>query len=419
MRTREAGSAYQSNVTFTYRADLKVEDAVSLLMPVSQLSYQMPVAGFTHILPPVFDQNLPEGALRAHLQARFAKVIPEMGDFELLGLLGNSHIGRIRVLNVGVDPAIRPVRPTINPSDFLDAADSAPLMMELIEKVAIDSGVSGVQPKALALAEFYIGSDRVTVEQNQLIVKASGIDYPWLAANEYLCMEAARGCGLRVPVVRLTSDQQVLLVERFDFDSSGRPIGFEDMACLSARTSDQRYDGSYEDIASSLCTFVGDEFLEDALESFFTAMVLNCAIENGDAHLKNFGLIYRDPSTPPALAPLYDVVCTTAYIVEDQLALALNGSRRFPRRAEIEQFGFDSCHLTKEEIYVIFGRVLIAVDNMSVDIANLSNEYEEFANDCGHPMIASLTRGMRRTFGLDNDYYPSGYFLTYRPVKVH
>lgn len=49
---------------------------------------------------------------------------------------------------------------------------------------------------------------------------------------------------------------------------------------------------------------------------------------NGDAHLKNWGLIYPDRRTP-RLGPAYDLVATVARLPGDSLALALNGARDF------------------------------------------------------------------------------------------
>jgi serine/threonine-protein kinase HipA len=57
-------------------------------------------------------------------------------------------------------------------------------------------------------------------------------------------------------------------------------------------------------------------------------VTLSCIVGNGDAHLKNFGLLYSDPTQRDArLAPAYDIVNTTAYIPEDVLALDLAGSK--------------------------------------------------------------------------------------------
>ncbi|CAN8139048.1 serine/threonine-protein kinase HipA [uncultured Thiomicrorhabdus sp.] len=57
-------------------------------------------------------------------------------------------------------------------------------------------------------------------------------------------------------------------------------------------------------------------------------MVLNQWLQNGDAHLKNFGVVYSS-ATDIRLAPIYDVVSTTAYIKEDIQALTLLGSKRW------------------------------------------------------------------------------------------
>ena len=44
-------------------------------------------------------------------------------------------------------------------------------------------------------------------------------------------------------------------------------------------------------------------------------------------YLKNFGLLYSDPTQPDAwLAPAYDIVNTKAYIPEDVLALDFVGN---------------------------------------------------------------------------------------------
>ena len=65
-----------------------------------------------------------------------------------------------------------------------------------------------------------------------------------------------------------------------------------------------------------------------SLEQFFGIVSLSCIVGNGDAHLKNFGLLYSDPTQGDARqAPAYDIVNTTAYIPEDVLALDLAGNK--------------------------------------------------------------------------------------------
>jgi len=65
--------------------------------------------------------------------------------------------------------------------------------------------------------------------------------------------------------------------------------------------------------------------------------VVNILIGNGDAHLKNWSVIYRDKVTPQ-LAPAYDLVSTIHYVQNDSLALNLGGEKRFE---SIDEAHFD------------------------------------------------------------------------------
>jgi len=83
-----------------------------------------------------------------------------------------------------------------------------------------------------------------------------------------------------------------------------------------------------------------------SLEAFFRLIVVSCVIRNGDAHLKNFGILYGDPSTAThdaRLSPAYDLICSTVYLPRDVLALSLFGSRAWPDGRALERFGKDAC----------------------------------------------------------------------------
>lgn len=51
-------------------------------------------------------------------------------------------------------------------------------------------------------------------------------------------------------------------------------------------------------------------------------LLVNILLANGDAHLKNWSLLYQDQVTP-RLSPSYDIVTTSVYI-EDEVQYALN-----------------------------------------------------------------------------------------------
>ena len=58
-------------------------------------------------------------------------------------------------------------------------------------------------------------------------------------------------------------------------------------------------------------------------------LTLNVLLGNGDAHTKNWSLIYRTPNKP-RLAPAYDLVSTVAWTQHDQtIALNMAGTKRF------------------------------------------------------------------------------------------
>ena len=61
-------------------------------------------------------------------------------------------------------------------------------------------------------------------------------------------------------------------------------------------------------------------------------------VGNGDAHLKNYAMLYDDIQDM-RLSPLYDVVNTKIYKPHDTLALNLNRSKDFPSRKRIVDFG--------------------------------------------------------------------------------
>ena len=65
--------------------------AISLTMPVRLPSWNVPYG-----LAPVFEMNMPEGALRERLRLAFAKATGRFDDFDLLTVVGRSQIGRLR-----------------------------------------------------------------------------------------------------------------------------------------------------------------------------------------------------------------------------------------------------------------------------------------------------------------------------------
>lgn len=119
----------------------------------------------------------------------------------------------------------------------------------------------------------------------------------------------------------------MFIMRRFD-RVDGKRLGFEDMAVLTGKGTEQKYQGSYEMLARAIRLYCPPDHVQASLEALYRSVVVSCIVGNGDAHLKNFGLLYSNPeSNDSRLAPAYDIVNTTAYIPEDSLALELGGNK--------------------------------------------------------------------------------------------
>jgi serine/threonine-protein kinase HipA len=374
---------------------------VSLTMPIRAESY----ASSTLLTP--FAMNKPEGWLYQQIVGRMAK-FEQVDDMRLLAIIGNKQIGR---LNFSLPDAPQTsIRAQIGLQELLKQASTKALFDSLVE-LYFESGISGVQPKVMlpdadksrrtgdtedksrrtgdtedksrrtgdtadkSRRTGETPTSRATVLQHDLIVKSGGREYPHLTENEFLCMDAARRAGIRVPNFWLSDDNGLFVMERFDLqcdlhadqqvDSGNlykaRQLGFEDMSVLMDKSPDAqghyKYLGSYENIVRVIRAYCrGGEGLASS-QRFFEYLALCVMVRNGDAHLKNFGLLYEHPSaeTSPTLAPLYDVVTTTVYgyrdyrsertLIDRTLALKLNKEKRYPSRLELLKFGADVCHV--------------------------------------------------------------------------
>jgi serine/threonine-protein kinase HipA len=71
---------------------------------------------------------------------------------------------------------------------------------------------------------------------------------------------------------------------------------------------------------------VSPRALAKAREQYARMVAYSCTVGNGDAHLKNFSVIYKHAEDVVELAPAYDIVSTVLYIRRDSLALTMDGS---------------------------------------------------------------------------------------------
>ncbi len=381
--------------SFAYAPGAPPARAVSATMPVRLQSWDIRFG-----LPPIFEMNLPEGVLRERLRLAFAKATGTFDEFDLLGVVGRSQVGRIRY--TGQREQLQEDVPFQSVDEILEHRRGGDLFRYLIEKFATFSGISGVQPKILVrdeaafsafdgsgqrFSESYRGATHIVKfwEQNE---------YPQLAANEYFCLEVAKACGLEVPSYRLSDDAQALVIDRFDLRSDGSYRGFEDFCVLNARRTDEKYRGSYEtSIMKRFAQFANSPHVVEDTERLFTLIALNCALRNGDAHLKNFGIVYDDVQGEARLAPVYDLVTTSVYLPKDSMALTLNGSTRWPSTKDLQRLGETRMGGSPARVAAILDRIADAITEVGLAMKRYINTHPEF-EQVGSLMLREWQTGL-------------------------
>lgn len=124
----------------------------------------------------------------------------------------------------------------------------------------------------------------------------------------------------------------------------------------------------------------------------FTLIALNCAIRNGDAHLKNFGIVYDDVLGEARLAPVYDLVTTTVYLPNDSMALTLNGSTRWPANKELQRFGETRMGGAPAKVKQILGHIDEAICEITKEVHAYIKKNPSFA-EIGDRMLKEWAAG--------------------------
>lgn len=333
------------------------KDIVSLTMvpTEAQRRFELPV------FPPPFDMVLPEGERRTQIEG--VRKILRTDSFSLLGYVGGNPVNRVQFLAPDQTPGeLPPELPA--PAEIASTRDGLALFRDLVADLDLRQGIAGVQPKVLGAP----APEKVSAQLRQFrgsthILKASTTRFPFLAANEFLCLGVLARAGIRVPTTTLSADGQLLLVDRFDVQADGHVRGFEEAAALMGETSETKYQRDVGSMIDVLCDFIAPLAHANTRLILAKALVLNHLLGNGDAHLKNFGVLYDD-DTRVELAPIYDCVSTLPYIPNDVPALTLSVewySKAWWPRIKIEEFVAHYGGLSQRQIVALFEEAFDAV----------------------------------------------------------
>lgn len=254
---------------------------------------------------------LPEGDWRAMLCRRLA--LSPSDDFGLLQRLGHDCAGAVTFDDASHEAAGDAYTPL--PEATLRAWLKDPMARPSpAEAPGLRRALAGAQDKLilhLAEGEPYLcerGAPSTVIIKPDIQSGWRGVELT--AMNELFCMQLAQAVGLRVPKTFWFAG--AFAVERFDRRYQGSRlvrVHQEDFAQLLGVLPAAKYDIGWRD-----CFRVVKQQLkqpEAARKELVERLLFNLLIGNGDAHAKNFALLFSDAGVE--LAPAYDLLCTDVY----------------------------------------------------------------------------------------------------------
>jgi serine/threonine-protein kinase HipA len=237
--------------------------------------------------------------------------------------------------------------------------DIEPLALEVIQRHTV---VTGVQEKlSLHLTRQNNNSKerRFTIVGlwGGYILKPPTERYPQLPEVEDVTMHLASAAKIKTAphsLIRLTSDSLAYITKRIDRTPTGK-LAMEDMCQLTERPTEEKYNGSYEQIGKAIQKYSATPGLD--VVNFFELVLFSFLVGNADMHLKNFSLI-EQPGLGMTLSPAYDLVNTAIVNPQDKEEMALTVNRR-KRKLTRSDFvaAMDTLHVDERQQRNIFTKL--------------------------------------------------------------
>ncbi len=268
-------------------------------------------------------QFVARGALRALLSQSLKVHIDN--EFQLFSYLGQDLPGAL---------VATPLHPDEVPSHVLSHYKNVQLAASHAAALEKRFSLAGVQMK-FSMREI---DGRYTIthtsKPGDWVVKMPSIQHQFVPQNEYSAMKLAALAGVKIPdidlvelgqldnlpSINLPDEAYVYIIKRFDRNhndkESNHRIHTEDFAQILVKYPHEKYQGAnYQQIGKILYQYSGNGLAD--VQQFARRLLVNILLANGDAHLKNWSLLYKDQYTP-RLSPAYDIVTTCAYIDNEQ-----------------------------------------------------------------------------------------------------
>jgi len=259
--------------------------------------------------------------------------------------------------------------------------DLEPLAKKVIQS---QTAVTGVQAKlSLHITGNPIGGNerRFTIVGlwGGYLLKPPTAFYPQLPEVEDVTMHLAQLAKIKTAphsLIRLQSGNLAFVTKRIDRTKNGK-LAMEDMCQLTERLTEDKYHGSYEQIAKAIQRHSVTPGLD--VVNFFELVLFSFLTGNADMHLKNFSLL-EQPGLGMVLSPAYDLVNTALVhpADEEEMALTLNGRKKKLTKQDFVA-AMNTLKLEKKQQEMIFNKMAKAWPQWQelIDRSFMSVEFKE------------------------------------------
>jgi len=280
-------------------------------------------------IPPVLSNLLPEGILRDIVAKALQCHVNN--EFSILAYLGTNLPGAL---------VAKPIKAGDMPDWALEQRLATEPQQINVKHADTKFSLAGVQMKFSSShvdGRYHIDQE---ISEDMWIIKTPSTVHKGVSVNEYTCMRLAEAAGANIPDIRLIKldeleglpnirlpdETYAYGIKRFDRTHEGR-VHTEDFAQIFGLYPVDKYQKvNYEQLGQVLFRTSNDRLGD--VQQMARRLLINILLGNGDAHLKNWTIIYQDQRSP-RLSPLYDVVFTAPYIEHDNLALNMAKSKQW------------------------------------------------------------------------------------------
>ena len=307
----------------------------------TKLSISLPLQtdAFPHtVTRAYFSGLLPDERVR-HWLAKFLHV-SEGNVFGLLKEIGGDCAGAVSLYS-----SQQNIHNRHQTYHILDEAAAAAMLLNL-DKRPFQVGqegvrISGAGAQSKMMIAFVDGQMAIPTNDTPSthIIKPAIEEFKDTVHNEFFCMRLAKAVGLPVPEVDIyyVQGKPYYLITRYDrvkTEDGYTRLHQEDFCQAMGISPDQKYENEGGPTLLDCFQLLDSRIAQGLMGgheklTLLQVVIFNFLIGNGDAHGKNFSVLYS--SDTESLAPFYDLMSTMIYgdFFKEKMAMKLGGKYKF------------------------------------------------------------------------------------------